>query len=413
MGNFEEFVQSSANWDAFLSYKLSGEHLLESEKEILTNYIEKRLYQSEVEAFLACQVFPDPVMKTLNKHNSQKKRTVFTFSESKNIFLKFVAFYLMKYDAHFSENLCSFRQNLCVKTAVKKLISIPQIEAMYCYKADVSDYFASVEPKLLLPQLQAVLSEDPLLFSWIKALLLNPYAEQDGATVTVKKGIMAGVPISAFLANLYLAEMDAYFAKNGVVYVRYSDDIIVFAQTSRQLEEYKLQIAEFLMQKGLGINPKKESYAAPGEKWEFLGFSYLNGVVDVSQTSVNKMKQKMKRKARALVRWKDKKQADSSRAVRAFIRAFNKKLFYGSSEHNITWSRWYFPVINTTESLHILDLYMQDCIRYIARGNYSKARYQLKYEQIKDMGYLSLVNRFYRYKKTGELPMESEKASMS
>ena len=39
---------------------------------------------------------------------------------------------------------------------------------------------------------------------------------------------MAGTPISTFLANLHLAHMDHYFADAGILYARYSDDIILF-----------------------------------------------------------------------------------------------------------------------------------------------------------------------------------------
>ena len=84
MENFEDFVNCSANWDAFLEYKLSGEHLSETEKKELIDYVENRLYLSEIKAFSDNEPFPDPVMKTLNKHNSKAKRTVFTFSENKN-----------------------------------------------------------------------------------------------------------------------------------------------------------------------------------------------------------------------------------------------------------------------------------------------------------------------------------------
>jgi len=400
MKNFETFVQSAESWDAFLEYKLSGEHTPDWEKKIFSEYVKSKQYLEDVSDFLEGVPFPDPVVKMLNKHNNSKKRVVFTFSENKNIFLKFVSFYLMNYDRVFSDNLCSFRKNICVKTAVRKLVSTPGISEMYCYKADISDYFGSVNPQILLPQLKSVLHEDERLFCFIEGLLMNSCAQKDGETVEVKKGIMAGVPLSAFLANIYLAEMDWYFERENIIYIRYSDDIIVFAETPGKINDCKKYIENFLGSKELKINRNKEACVMPGEWWEFLGFSYHNGVVDISETSLNKMKKKMKRKARALVRWKERKNADSNRAVRAFIKAFNRKLFTGVSDNNITWSRWYFPVINTTQSLHALDLYMQDCIRYIAQGNYSKSRFNLRYSDMKTLGYTSLVNKFYKYEKS-------------
>lgn len=304
----------------------------------------------------------------------------------------------MKYDNIFSENLCSFRKNICVKTAVKKLLKVPSISKKYLYKVDVSDYFNSADTKLLLPKLKDVLKNDYRLYVFIEQLLSDPLAQKDGQLVTVKKGIMAGMPVSAFLANLYLSDMDRYFDENNIVYIRYSDDIIVFADTLEQIESYRDYIVNFLTCHSLSVNKAKEIFALPGEKWDFLGFSYHNGVVDISPAALDKMKKKMKRKANALIRWKDKKKADNARAVRAFIKAFNKKFFSCSDNKDITWARWYFPVINTAESLHTLDLYMQDCIRYIANGNYSKSRFNFRYSDMKQYGYISLVNEFYAFK---------------
>ena len=50
---------------------------------------------------------------------------------------------------------------------------------------------------------------------------------------------MAGVPISSFLANYYLKDMDLYFEKKNVLYFRYADDILVFSNSLDTLNEYK------------------------------------------------------------------------------------------------------------------------------------------------------------------------------
>ena len=38
-------------------------------------------------------------------------------------------------------------------------------------------------------------------------------------------------------------------------------------------------------------------------------------------------------------------------------------------------------------------------MRYIAAGNYSKKAYQLRYKTIQELGYHSLVNSFWRFRK--------------
>ncbi|MBR5272717.1 MAG: hypothetical protein IKU25_04905 [Clostridia bacterium] len=398
MKKLEDIIKEKSFWKEFLEYRLEGGHLSKIEEEKLFSYVENEDYLYDVEEFLAGKQFPLPTIKVINKINSQKKRMVFVFPENKNLFLKGISYYLMNYDWIFPPNLCSFRRELCAKTAVNKLRKVCGISEKYSYKTDVSDYFNSADIGILLPLLERTLEDNKLLYSFLADILQNPFAEKDGEIVKVKKGIIAGAPFSSFLANLYLEEIDRNFWEKGVVYIRYSDDIIVFADTQEEIESLKNEILEFLCKKGLSVNPKKEIFTKPGEQWEFLGFSYFNGIVDISKTALDKMKGKMKRKARALNRWREKKNASPQRAVQAFIRKFNKKFFSDDNGHNITWARWYFPVINTDKSIHELDLYMQDCIRFIAHGSYSKKRFDLRYETIKQWGYINLVNEYYSFK---------------
>ena len=104
----------------------------------------------------------------------------------------------------------------------------------------------------------------------------------------------------------------------------------------------------------------------------------------------------MRRKSRALKRWADRNNVEPSKAAAVFIRKFNEKFFNNPDENDLTWSRWFFPVINTDKSLHNIDLYMQDCIRYIATGKRNKSRFNFSYSDMKKSGYISLVNEYYK-----------------
>ncbi len=398
MKRLSEAITDHRIWLDFLEYKLSDSFLSPSEEADLRKFVENREYADCVDAFISGSPFPYPTSSIISKQFSQKKRIVYRYPREENYFLKFIAFLLMRFDCIFSENLCSFRKNITVKTVIRRLAKLPGIANKYSYKADISDYFNSVDVSLLLPILKETLNNEPELYSFIRSLLENPYVIRDGIKISQKKGIMAGVPISSFLANLYLKSLDERFSEKGIVYIRYSDDIILFADSAEELSEYSAQLKSTLADFHLEINSSKETVTKPGETWEFLGFSYSDGKIDISSAALQKMKKKMKRKARALYRWKIKNQVSDERAVRAFIGSINRKLYDNPRNSETTWTRWYFPVINTDRSLHLLDSYMQDCIRFIASGNYSRSRYNFRYEKMKELGYLSLVNRYYRFK---------------
>ena len=104
----------------------------------------------------------------------------------------------------------------------------------------------------------------------------------------------------------------------------------------------------------------------------------------------------MRRKTRALSRWADKKGVPREMAARAFIKRFNSKLYDNPVYSELTWTRWFFPVINTDKTLKEIDSYMLECIRYLATGKRNKSKYDFRYEDIKKLGYRSLINEYYK-----------------
>ena len=212
-----------------------------------------------------------------------------------------------------------------------------------------------------------------------------------------KKGIMAGTPIASFYANLYLKDLDEWFSSRGILYARYSDDIIVFAKDEKEITEYRNVILEHLRSKGLNVNPDKELSGSPEDGFTFLGIEVKNGSIDIAPASVIKLKQKMRRKARALDRWRHREGLDGKKAAAAFIRIFNHKLLEVNEDSDLTWSLWFFPVITTSESLHEIDLYAQELLRYLISGTHTKSRYNVRYEELKELGYRSLVNEYYSF----------------
>ena len=103
----------------------------------------------------------------------------------------------------------------------------------------------------------------------------------------------------------------------------------------------------------------------------------------------------MRRKRDSLYRWYRRCGAEGTGAAKAFIRIFNRKLLECAGDNELSWSNWFFPVINTTAGLHEIDIYAQDCIRFLVSGSHTKSRYNVRYSDLKALGYRSLVNAYY------------------
>ena len=391
-----ECMRDHEKWLEFLQYKIESGHMPKTRMEELRNYIEEKRYIDALNRFCSENDSPYPQVRVLNKKNTNKKRVVFTYDTDENYVLMMMSYLLYEYDTCLMPNVYSFRRDTGVKKAIKTITAHPDIDRMYSYKVDIQDYFNSVDIEKLLPLLQGIFVGDMEAYEFLSKILCNPYVYREGELLEMKKGIMAGVPVSAFLANVYLTEMDRYFYENNILYARYSDDIIVFDEDVERLKEHAAVIEKYLQKYHLAFNESKCQWTSPGETWEYLGFSYNQGKIDVSEATFQKLKAKLKRKARAIYRWKVNNQKKDEYAVRAYIKHLNRKFFHNPIHNEITWCRWYLPIINTPDTLKEIDAYIQQNIRYIVTGRYSKSNYNYRYETMKDLGLRSLVNEYYK-----------------
>ena len=397
MPSMLDLLSREESWKAFYEYKTSLCCPRNVERD-LRKFIDGRGYLPVCGAISRGEPFQLPKRTEISKLGKAKKRVVYTYPPAENTVLKLLTYLLLRrYDGLFAEGLYSFRPGRSAKDAVRRLRSADGIAGMYSYKADISDYFNSVPVPLLLPKLEKVLDGDRELYVFLRSLLQEPLVTDGNGVRRDEKGIMAGTPLSAFYANLYLEELDRHFEEIKLPYARYSDDIILFAGSREETERHAGYIRAFLADRGLNVNPDKERFAAPEEGWTFLGFRCVQDSVDIAPATVEKLKKKMKRKARALRRWSDRNGAGGEKAAKAFIRIFNRKLLESPADNELTWSYWFFPVINTDDSLRRIDRYAQDCLRYLISGRRTKARYNVRYEQLKKLGYRSLVHEYYAF----------------
>ena len=397
--SFLNNLSDPACWEAFYAYRTSLA-CPKADADELRRYIDEKAYLPVTEMIRKGGRFPLPRRAVISKMHAQKKRVVYIYPPAENTVLKLLTWLLLRRcDGLFEDNLYSFRPGRTAKDAVRALRAVPGLGEMWAYKADVSNYFNSIPVEKLLPMLAEALGEDGRLYGFLSALLGEERALSGRETVREQKGIMAGTPLSAFYANLYLRELDRHFARRGVPYARYSDDIILFAPDRAGAEALAGEVRAILTEHGLGLNPAKEELFDPAEGWTFLGFRCRGDTVDIAPASLEKIKGKMRRKSRALMRWRQRGGYGGEKAAAAFIRVFNRKLLESPPDNDLSWSRWFFPLLTTADSLRDIDRYAQDCLRWLVSGKRTKGRYDVRYEDLKRLGYRSLVHEYYAFQK--------------
>lgn len=399
MGTILKELTNKKSWCDFLDNRIQSGHLSEEKLQELMEFISKEQYKEIAEGILKHEYsFSIPVMSKISKSDSERKRIVYRYESDEVWVLKCLAFLMHKYDERYSDRCYSFRRDRNAKNAIYDVLSTPGIDNKYCLRIDISNYFNSIPVDKMCQKVREFIDDDNELADFLTELLsVNKAVDSaSGEEITGERGVMAGTPISTFLANMYMEDLDRKFEScPDVVYMRYADDIILLVDSSEKVEYYTKIITAEIEAKGLKMNMDKYAVIEPGKSWEFLGIKYCNGVIDISDNTKHKIKTKIKRKAHSLYRWRNKKGTTFEQTAHVMIRCFNCKFYDVTESGDFSWSKWFFPLINTSRSLKEIDGYLIQYIRFLDKGRHYKGNYRVQYSLIKELGFRSLVHEYY------------------
>ena len=64
-------------------------------------------------------------------------------------------------------------------------------------------------------------------------------------------------------------------------------------------------------------------------------------------------------------------------------------------------------MVTTSNGLKIIDNYLVQYLRFLSSGRHCKQNYNIRYDYLKNLGYKSLVNEYYKFKE-GEIERSKE-----
>lgn len=339
--------------------------------------------------------FSIPTMKLVPKSDSDKKRILYLFPKNEVAVMRLIAYALQNMDELYSDELYSFRFMKGAKEYAQIRKAKPDFDKYYAVKADIKSYANTMNVELLVNKIKSIFSDDPQLSNFLSWFLERRQYIYRGQVFQGDTAGLPGCPLYGFFSNIYLTDVDSYFQKKGIQYARYADDILIYAKTKEEAEQDYADLRKLVEGLKLHFNEKKTGILDAGEPVEFLGVLYGDGWIDISHHTLEKIKRKMRGRAKRIEQEKRMKGLSSDETGKLMI-WLGQNVFTGKEENNrINWIRWFFPVITRADGLMELDRYNQYCIRYAMTGKWNKAQYKVSYEKLKELGYKSLVRMYY------------------
>lgn len=224
-------------------------------------------------------------------------------------------------------------------------------------KIDLSKYFDSVPIRYIdkaFDYVESKFGPSPLV------TLLRDYYHDDTVLdinrhpVQKYSSLRQGCAVAAWLADTVLFDIDDAVSKLNVIYVRYSDDILIIGpEWQKGYELLKSMLAE----KELILNPKKIEYLYKHKWFKFLGFNLKNNLITLSSSRVSDFQKEILDRTI----FSDKK---SSVAV---IQDVQRYLYIGNGEYS--WATSVLPVINCKKDIQTLNSFVMDAIRAYVTKN--------------------------------------------
>ena len=135
--------------------------------------------------------------------------------------------------------------------------------------ADIKTCFDTIPHRGALNALKQICKDKAivrLISLWIDSIPLEFRA--NGRTC----GLPQGMVLSPFICNLYLHQLDATLARQGVPFVRFADDFVTFGKTRAEAKQSLSLAGETLTKLALELHAEKTKVIRSSPRHRFLGY---------------------------------------------------------------------------------------------------------------------------------------------
>ncbi len=180
-----------------------------------------------------------------------------------------------QWDATFSESSYGFRPGRSARQAIATAQSHIQAGYEHVVDIDLEKFFDRVNHDRLMSRLSQRIVDKRVL-KVIRGYL-NAGIMGNGLVSIPTEGTPQGGPLSPFLSNVVLDELDKELEARGHRFVRYADDCNIYVHSQRAGERVMQSISGFITKRlKLKVNSGKSAVGRPQDR-KFLGYSFTGG----------------------------------------------------------------------------------------------------------------------------------------
>jgi len=200
------------------------------------------------------------------------------------------------FEPQFAETSYGFRPKRSAHDALRKCKEYANQGYTYVADMDLEKFYDTVNQSKMIEILSRTIKDGRVVSLMHKYLTAG--AMNRGKFEETKPGLVQGGNVSPLCSNIMLNELDHELERRGIRFVRYADDMLLFAKTKRSAQRILEHILPFIEDKlRLKVNREKTEVAYIG-KVKFLGYGFYpsrEGIkLRVHAKSVKKMKAKVK-----------------------------------------------------------------------------------------------------------------------
>jgi RNA-directed DNA polymerase len=207
------------------------------------------------------------------------------------------------FDPHFSESSYGYRPGRSAHLAVKKVVELINKGYRYAVDIDLAKFFDNVDHDVLMNRVGRRVKDKGILKLIGKYLRAGVVV--NGRLHQTSKGVPQGGPLSPFLSNILLDDLDKELetpfqfppwqggTEGGVA--RYADDLIILVRSKRAGARVMTSISRFL-EKVLKVQVNRDkSKVGSAEASTFLSFTFFGKRPTVSRKALTDFKAELRR----------------------------------------------------------------------------------------------------------------------